>query len=191
MNFPLVGFISLFICTTLTADQLFVSSDRCYQFAAEDAWTIRRAQVLDTALLDVTIDRAALTIARESADVIQEFTTAEVLAGKLELMRRNGVSILNQSPIATRQAGGMECAEVEYSEGKDRVMVTLIRESSTTVLTSITSCRVAESEEYLKRVRKFLDSIQKTANQALVPTPASVTPAADAPVAPAAAAAHL
>jgi hypothetical protein len=37
----------------------------------------------------------------------------------------------------------------------------------------------------------FFPKITKTANQALVPTPASVTPAADAPVAPDAVAAHL
>jgi len=37
----------------------------------------------------------------------------------------------------------------------------------------------------------IVSSLEKEANQALVPTPASVTPAADAPVAPDAGAAHL
>jgi hypothetical protein len=41
-------------------------------------------------------------------------------------------------------------------------------------------------EEYM-----LIGDLENTANQALVPTPASVTPAADAPVAPDAGAAHL
>ena len=58
------------------------------------------------------------------------------------------------------------------------------------VYASETATEDRETLRHSSRIKTAIDE-KKRANQALVPTPASVTPAADAPVAPAAAAAHL
>jgi hypothetical protein len=83
-----------------------------------------------------------------------------------------------------------------YVRGSEVVCFGLFHDAFIRVV-SVGSKRVPEPEFDLvagngAEIRRYLDElVRKTANQASVPTTASVTPAADAPVAPAAIAAHL
>ncbi len=174
--------ICAFLCCSAVASQKFTASDGSYVFSTDEGWQARKGpSPFQGALLELLRDNAAgITVAREGSEEIRGVSTGDILDSKLQTFAARGRLIAKAMPSKKRTIGGMEAVEVEFEsvahDGKgikmeSRLVMTVIRESETSVLVSIASCRLVAVEKYLGQLRTILDSISKAPNQPPEPMP--------------------
>ena len=171
MKYLYCALLALSFSVQISASQKFIASDGSYSFTAENGWKSEPTNSPIKPLLDLGIDNAAgIMIARETSDEIRELPTVDVMKFKLGQFAARGMPVSEQTPQKKLMIGGMEAVEVEISSStkdqngiliRSRLILTVVRESATSILTSVASCRIGTQDVYSSQLHAILGSITK------------------------------
>jgi phage gpG-like protein len=165
--------LCLGLAGSLLAGESVAASDGTYVAQADAGWQSRQGKNMPVKpLFDLSRDNAAaLTLARETDDSLRGATLEEVMRAKIEQFGAR-LTLSRQTAVTTRKLAGLEAVQVEFDSSandgngvmiQSRLVLTIARESETSVLTSIASCRTAAQDKYLPQLRAILDSLAKRA----------------------------